>query len=88
MHLLEREYEDYRAGLFRQLARVMDKHETQLNGENVQKLVGQCLRLFKELGWLCRTETGGWRVLPSLDRIHDLYQNEIKAMPDRFKASQ
>jgi len=87
MYLLEREYEDYRAGLFRQLARVMDKRETQMDSENVQKLVEQCLRLFKELGWLCRTETGGWRVLPSLDRIRDLYQNEIKAMPDRFKAT-
>lgn len=85
MHLLAREYEDYRDGLFRQLARVMDKRETQLDNENVQKLVGQCLALFKDLGWLCRTEAGGWRVLPALDRIRDLYQNEIRAMPGRFK---
>lgn len=86
MHLLEREYEEYQEGLFRRLAQVMDKHKSELDDQQVAKLVGQSLQRFKQLGWLYQPAAGGWRVLPALARICDLYRNEINAMPDRLKA--
>jgi chromosome condensin MukBEF MukE localization factor len=85
MTLLEREYENYREGLFRQFARVTDQHKSALDDSQVQDIVKQCLDRFTQLGWLYRPAGGGWLVLPALDRIRDLYQNEISAMPDRFQ---
>ena len=85
MVLLEREYAEYRDGLFRQFAQVTGKRRSELDDQQVRDLVERALEWFGQVGWLYRPVAGGWQVLPALERIRELYRNEIAAMPDRFK---
>lgn len=84
MGLLEREYAEYHDGLFLQFARLTGRHRSEVDDKKVRDIVEGALKWFVRLGWLHKT-TGGWRVLPALERIRELYRNEIAAMPDHFK---
>lgn len=82
--LLREEYTAYREGLFRQLIHLKGSRESEYDEEKVRKWVGKALLDFEALGWVCRLADGTLRVMPSLDRIRELYQDEIQNMATRY----
>jgi chromosome condensin MukBEF MukE localization factor len=84
--LLREEYSAYREGLFRQLLHLKNNKESEFDEKKMHGWVKQALTDFEELGWMHRLPGGAWRVLPSLDRIRELYQDEIQNMATRYSA--
>ncbi len=82
--LLREEYSAYREGLFRQLLHLRNNKESEFDENKMRGWVKQALTEFEELGWVHRLPGGAWRVLPSLDRIRELYQDEIQNMATRY----
>lgn len=84
--LLREEYSAYREGLFRQLLHLKNNKESEYDENKMHGWVKQALTDFEALGWVHRLPGGEWRVLPSLDRIRELYQDEIQNMATRYSA--
>lgn len=72
------EYEPYRDGLFRHLAHVKGETETTPAEKKVIKWLKRCFEEFKKLGWLYERADGSLEIMPSLDRIREMYETEIK----------
>lgn len=83
---LRAEYSPYREGLFRQLAYLKGNQESNYDEEKVRRWVRQSLSYFERLGWVYQLPNEAWRIMPSLDRIRDLYQDEIQGMATRYSA--
>jgi len=82
---LQDEYEDYRIGLFRHLAHVKNELETLPTEEKVISWLRRCFKEFKKLGWLYEHPDGRLEIMPSLDRIREMYQVEIDTLDARYQ---
>lgn len=78
------EYEPYREGLFRHLAHVKGETETTPAEKKVIKWLQRCFDEFKKLGWLYERTDGSLEIMPSLDRIRDMYETEIKDFGNHY----
>ena len=81
---LQDEYEPYRVGLFRHLAHVKGETETTPDEKKVVGWLVRCFKEFKQLGWLYEHPDGTLEIMPSLDRIREIYESEIKNLPSRY----
>ena len=84
LSFLHEEYEEYRDGLFLQLAHLSQEETMQRDEAKVVSLIKRSLKEFERLGWVYRTPDKGWRILPALNRIRELYEEEINSIKLRF----
>jgi chromosome condensin MukBEF MukE localization factor len=86
IHLIRTEYETYREGLFRQLARVQGGKESEFDDKKLEECLRDAVKKFKSLGWLYeRPDTKELQVMPSFDRIRDMYQDEIINIQSKYQ---
>ena len=82
--MIRQDYEEFKQGLFRVLAKAKGVNITQMNHDKVDTIVINALKAFDKLGWLELSEES-FEVLPSFQRLTMLYGDYINNIDEWLK---
>lgn len=82
--MIRQDYEEFKQGLFRVLAKAKGINITQMNHDKVDTMVIGALKAFEKIGWIELSEDS-FDVLPSFQRLTMLYGDYINNIDEWLK---
>ncbi|MDA0242959.1 MAG: hypothetical protein OT477_06055 [Chloroflexi bacterium] len=84
---LKEEYEPFKADFYRLFAYSKSNKYTTADDEAVEQQVDKAFREFDRLGWI-KLEEDYFEIMPSLERLRLLYENEIRHIDDFMRSEE
>ena len=81
------DYEDYKPGIYRLLARSKNTTPGNVNDETVDASIQSALNEFKKIGWVAM-EKDEFNILPAFDRLISVYEDYIENFDETLKELQ
>lgn len=81
------DYEDYKPGIYRLLAKSKNTTPGNINDEAVDASVQSALNEFKKIGWVAM-EKDEFNILPAFDRLINVYEDYINNFDETLKELQ
>lgn len=82
--MLRQDYEEFKEGLFRVLAKTRSLNITQMNEGKMDNMVAGAMKAFEKLGWL-ELQEDTFEILPSFQRLSKLYGDYINNIDEWLK---
>lgn len=82
--LLRQDYEEFKEGLFRVLAKAKGLNATQMSHDKIDNIVTAAMKAFDKLGWIEVLEDT-FEILPSFQRLPTLYADYINNIDEWLK---
>lgn len=82
--MLRQDYEEFKEGLFRILARTRSLNITQMNEDKMDNMVAGAMKAFEKLGWV-ELQEDTFEILPSFQRLTKLYGDYINNIDEWLK---
>lgn len=73
---LRQDYEEFKDGLFRILAKAKGANITQMNEDKMNSIVVSAMKAFEKLGWI-ELQEDNFEILPSFQRLPKIYSDYI-----------
>ncbi|MNE43258.1 hypothetical protein D3C80_1374260 [compost metagenome] len=81
---LRQDYEEFKAGLFRILAKAKAVNITQMNEGKMNIMVANAMKAFEKLGWV-ELQEDSFEILPSFQRLPKIYSDYIDNIEEWLK---
>jgi len=83
---LRQDYEEYKNDLYRLLADAESDKDSDYSDRKIDGAIDSAFRFFAKIGWISLSQADEFKVMPSIERLRKMYENQIINIEDIFKS--